>query len=192
MRQVPPAPPQRFQLPWGFNVENGAKKWSENSPRPESPWVFKPLMWLAPDSCHISRHVVILSAGQKFIASPPALSECCRQPVCDSATSLKSQWSLHTYFVEGTLYQLPINLRSYIPRTTGNWLFASAKWGNSNFKRESGKEMGLSYKPGPSRLFGQTFLGLNVRGSKLPPCVHRASHLYRQHKASNGLRTKCE
>jgi hypothetical protein len=149
-------PPQRFFNYLGsFTFQR--RKWCQNSPRLESsspPQGAKPCRGLHQTLVTLFHHVVILA--KQLRNSPPA-PECCNgthspQPVCDSATSLGLQWVFALLLLlKETLHQFLSNPYS---KVHGKLAVRVCEVGQLHFRRESGKELGLSYKPcAPSRLF---------------------------------------
>jgi hypothetical protein len=92
-------------------------------------------------------------------------------------------------FVEEKASSVVNCLSNSCSRSMGKLAVRVCEVGQLHFRRESGKEMGLSYKPAPSRLFGSTFSWLKRARFKLPLACTVHQHFFRQYKASDGLRT---
>ena len=165
----------------------------ENSPRPESsspPWVVKSCCGLHHPSSLFSlcRHKFSYAVKD----SPPALLI---HTVCSQSVTVPPAGSprafAHLLLLKEKLHHLPIKFIFQGQWEIGCSRLQSGATPLQASRRESGKEMGLSHKPAPSRLFSQRFSAKNVRGPKASPCVYHASTLFfgntRRAKASGPM-----
>ena len=117
----------------------------------------------------LSRYVVILGYAVKRLAARTFLYavqtvHTVLSRACDSATSLGLQWVFaHLLLLKKGF----INCYQTYSKVHGNWLFASAKWGNSTSSEKAVRNWAYHTSQRP-RGFCQRSLAKNVRGQSSP------------------------